>query len=228
MILMIAAEKIEFDGIRNHIATRALDWNVSFAAASVDDQFALVANGPGKSLAAAGVRAACDRMPVSKVVSTGFCGGLDPRLSIGSVIIANRVLDLGSGTVYNTYPMVSPEAASGPVISSDRVAVTVEEKQNLAREGAVAVEMEAAGVAGEAQRRGLPFHCIRVVSDTAGENMPLDFNRYRDADGRFDRTAVAIAALMRPFVRIPALRTLQRNCRVASTQLGDFIAKCKF
>lgn len=225
---MIAAERIEFDGIRNQLDTRVLDWQVDFAASSTDDKFTLVANGPGKSLAAAAVRAACDRMKVTRIVSTGFCGGLIPTLRVGDIIIANRLMQHGSGNTFSTYPLRSPAAVSGPIVSSDRVAVTVREKRSLAQEGAIAVEMEAAGVAAEAQQRGLPFHCIRVVSDTADEDMPLDFNRFRREDGRFNRTSIAMAALRRPFTRIPALRKLQRDCRVASAQLGDFIAKCTF
>jgi adenosylhomocysteine nucleosidase len=187
-----------------------------------------VANGPGKALAAKAVSTACDGLPITKIVSTGFCGALAPSLSIGAIVIANRVEEKGSGQVYSTSSMVSPGGVIGAIVTCDRVAVTVEEKKSLASGGAIAVEMEAAAVAAEATRRRVPFYCIRVVSDTAQENMPLDFNRYRRADGRFDRTGIAVAALLRPFTRIPALRTLQRNCRAASAQLGDFVAKCNF
>ena len=30
---------------------------------------------------------------------------------------------------------------------------------------------------------GVPFYCVRAVSDTASEDMPLDFNLYRDSEG---------------------------------------------
>ena len=37
-----------------------------------------------------------------------------------------------------------------------------------------------------------------MVTDTADESLPLDFNRMRDADGRFSRAKIVAAALRRP------------------------------
>ncbi len=54
--------------------------------------------------------------------------------------------------------------------------------------------------------------------------MPLDFNRYRDADGRFSRTRIALAAMLHPFSVMPRLTRLDRNCRVAAEALGEFFA----
>jgi nucleoside phosphorylase len=230
MILMVAAESIEFDGLRKHLDARVVDWGLQFSAFSSTQDWAIVANGPGRSLARAAVSIACGRqIPVTAVVSIGFCGGLDSSLAVGDIVIANQVIELASGLTFSARPIgQAPTATVGAIVCSDRVAVTVSEKVHLRQTGAIAVEMEASGVAAEAERRGLPFHCARVISDTAKEDMPLDFNRYRSADGRFNRAAVARAALLRPFTRIPGLLALQRNCRIASAQMGDFLAKCQF
>ena len=72
---------------------------------------------------------------------------------------------------------------------------------------------------------GVPFRCIRVVSDTAAEDMPLDFNLYRDADGRFSRAASRWPRSRRPFTAIPALLRLDRNCRIAAEKLGEFLCR---
>jgi adenosylhomocysteine nucleosidase len=104
----------------------------------------------------------------------------------------------------------------------------VEEKQRLGETGAIAVEMEAAAVAAYAEECCTPFYCIRVVSDAVDDALPLDLNEYRTEDGDFDRRAIALAALRRPFRRIPALRRLQRNCQIASETLGAFLADCRF
>ncbi len=87
--------------------------------------------------------------------------------------------------------------------------------------------MESAAIARKAAEWGVPFYAIRAVSDTALEDMPLDFNLYRDAAGRFSRTRIALAALARPFTRVPALLRLDRNCRIAAESLGDFFADCR-
>jgi hypothetical protein len=65
------------------------------------------------------------------------------------------------------------------------------------------------------------------VSDVAGEDLPLDFNRYRDADGRFNRARIALAAMGRPFSVLPGLLRLDRNCRRAAERLGEFLANCQ-
>jgi hypothetical protein len=109
------------------------------------------------------------------------------------------------------------------------VAVTAEEKRALREEtGAIAVDMEAEAVRDRAAALGVPYACIRVVSDTAGENLPLDFNRYRDAEGRFSRTRIAFAAMARPFSVMPAILEFDRRCQQASLALGDFLADCRF
>jgi adenosylhomocysteine nucleosidase len=206
-VLLVAAEQLELEGIvRRMDAVRPLSWGLDYAiegslrAARV---FA-VANGPGPRLAAHAVTTACDRAPITRVVSTGFCGALDPALPIGGIVTDARKL-----------------------VSVDRVAVTPEDKAALRRHHEAAVEMEYAGVAAEASRRGLPCSAVRVVSDTASEAMPFDFNQYRRPDGRFDRAAIVRAAIMRPW-KFRALLRLQRNCKLASAKLGEFFATCDF
>jgi hypothetical protein len=109
------------------------------------------------------------------------------------------------------------------------VAITSQEKKILrASTGAIAVEMESAAVERAAAAREIPFYCIRSVSDTAQDDMPIDFNAYRDPDGRFSRGRIAMAAAAHPFTRVPALLRLERNCQLAAEALGDFFADCRF
>ncbi|MCC6394261.1 MAG: hypothetical protein IT167_26935 [Bryobacterales bacterium] len=232
-LLMIAAEKIEFAGIERRVSSlRPLSLPVDYAAEAElrEHRLALVANGAGPRLAAQAVDAACGKWKVDAVISTGFCGGLDPALSVGQVIAASEIDARVSGKRYPAYlpRETNPAPACGAILSIDRVAVSVEEKEALRATGAAAVEMEAAGVAERAACHGIPFYCIRVVSDAAGESMPLDFNLYRTAEGRFRRGAIARAALARPLRRIPGLLRLRRQARIASMKLGEFFADCRF
>jgi hypothetical protein len=88
--------------------------------------------------------------------------------------------------------------------------------------------MEAAAVALKAAEWKLPFYCIRVVTDTSTESFPLDFNRLRDADGRFNRTRIMAAALRRPGSVLPELLKLNKRCKDASQALGDFLVDASF
>ena len=87
---------------------------------------------------------------------------------------------------------------TGTLLSIDHVAITAAEKSELRQTGASAIEMEAAGVAAKAKEYNLAFYCIRVVTDTADENLPLDFNPMRDANGRFSRSKILAAAFRKP------------------------------
>ena len=215
---MVAAEAREFEGILKRAAeVRPLLWpGAAFSrqAAWKNSRWFLIANGPGPRL----VQRALEHRPeVDRILSIGFCGALDPALRIGDIVVSGEVPGgLGASFV------------RGDVVSVDRVAITVGDKCNLrASTGAAVVEMESAAVAQKAQEWEVPFGCVRVVSDAAGEDLPLDFNLYRDADGRFERTRIALAALGRPFTVLPGLIRLDRHCRQAAERLGEFLANCE-
>jgi adenosylhomocysteine nucleosidase len=116
---------------------------------------------------------------------------------------------------------------SGKLLSIDRVASTVAEKSKLRNSGADVVEMEAGAVAERAEHFNIPFYAIRVVTDAANENLPLDFNQVRDTEGRFDRVKILAAAWRQPRI-FPALLKLNRRCKAAAQILGDFIADTRF
>jgi adenosylhomocysteine nucleosidase len=196
-----------------------LDWPVRFAREAhwKGDRWLMIANGPGPRLIDEALRL---KPEVTAVISTGFCGALDPALRVGDIVAGNsgRLRKAGSVPFH-----------TGAILSTDRVAVDASEKSALrAQTGAIAIEMESAAVARKAAEWSLPFYCIRSVSDTAAEDLPIDFNKYRDAEGRFSRTRIAVAALARPFTRVPALLRLERNCKLAAESLGEFFADCRF
>ena len=223
----VAAEPREFAGLlRNLELASKLDWPVSFArmARLKGSAVLLVANGPGPKLAARAVNTAREREKVDGLISIGFCGALDPALAPYDIFIATEVLGVGK-------PLMPARAGraykSGKLLSIDRVAPTIAEKSELRKCGADVVEMEAGAVAERAEHFNIPFYAIRVVTDAAGENLPLDFNRLRDAEGRFDRFKILAAAARRPGI-FPALLKLNRRCKAAAEILGDFIADTRF
>ncbi|MGH9559299.1 MAG: hypothetical protein ACRD30_08660 [Bryobacteraceae bacterium] len=201
--LAVAAERREFDGIlRRFGVARKFAWPAAFAREAEwrGDRWLLIANGPG---AGAVERALEKKIEVNGIVSTGFCGGLDPVLKVGDIVRES-------------------------IFSADRVAITSAEKKAMREKtGAAAVDMESAALAKIAANWGVPFFCIRAVSDTSNEDMPLDFNRYRLGDGGFSRRRIAFAALARPFTAIPGLIRLDRNCQIAAESLGEYFADCK-
>ncbi len=205
-ILLIAAEAREFSGlVRRLEGVTSLDWPVRYAreARHHGQRWLLVANGPGTSLARKAFETAVARTRVDRVVSTGYCGALDPSLAVADVF-------------------------TGDLVTTDRVVTTAQEKAELrSSTGASAVDMEAAAVAECANRRQIPFQAIRVVSDTAREDLPLDLNATRDATGHFSTMKILSAALRHPMRGIPGLVTLARNASKASESLGAYLAGCQ-
>ena len=229
-ILFVAADKMEYSGIlarAGDVRVRRLQVDWAREARLGGHEVLLAANGAGAMRAAAAVDAALDMFRPEAIVSTGFCGALDPALAVADVVVATCVN--GADGRYPALPVSSASAFyPGPVCSIGRVARTAEEKRKLRATGACAVEMEAAGVAGSAQERGLPFYCIRGVTDLAGETMENDFNRALRPDGHFDTISIVASALRYPAVRLPELVRLRRRCGSASRALGSFLADCRF
>lgn len=207
--LFVAADRMEFAGF-----ARRGEWLT-------------VANGAGAKHAAAAVDRALSDFAADAIVSTGFCGALSPALSVADIVIATSVTD-GAQSFAASLPACSRPHHRGIIVSIDHVAQTAAEKRKLHASGAIAVEMEAAGVAARARDRGLPFYCIRAVSDLASEDMANDFNRALRDDGHFATMSLLTGTLRKPLVRLPELLRLRNRCTRAARVLGEFIADCRF
>lgn len=215
----MAAERREFDGIRKRMgnAKQFVCPGAKFACEAEwqGDRWWMLANGPGEALV---LEALKEKKNVDGMISTGLCGALDPALRLGDVVVSGGALIAARA-----------QFVPGAVHSIDHVAVTAAEKRTLRNQsGAIAVDMESAAVERKAAEWNVPYLCIRAVSDRAGDTLPLDFNRYRNARGDFSRTRIALAAIARPFTVMPQLMEFDRNCRRAVDTLGDFLADCRF
>jgi nucleoside phosphorylase len=230
-LLVIASEPGELRGIvRRCRGVKRLRWPVWYArSGELNGQaVVLVANGPGPKLAAIAVRVAAERSQPEAVLSTGYCGAVDPDLAAGEVFVAIRVEGAGS-----TYAGSVPEAGGRPyrmgtLVSLDRVVRTPAEKAQLRERGAAAVDMEAGAVALEACRNRMRFYCVRAVLDRAQEGFTLDFDALRDANGRYDRSRILKAALKQPLPCLPELIRLLRRSMMGRRALGEFLGNCKF
>ncbi len=220
-VLFVAADRREFDGLTPRLARcqqLAIGLNFAVSGELPGCRAVLAANGMGTALAAAACREVFRSDAVDLVVSTGFCGALNPALEVAQVVVPESVR-----ADERCYP-TARTGGRGVLVTTNHVVQTAAEKRVLYASGADAVDMEAGGVAEEAAGRGLPFCAIRVVTDLAGEDLAIDFNRARRADGRLSKARIVAAG-----VRHPAeLIRLARRARLAARTLGDFIANCEF
>ncbi len=229
-LLFVASDAMEFRGFLAHTQAPqkvrlAVDW--ARAGKLNGHEVLFTANGAGRERAAAAADAGCEAFRPEAVISTGFCGALDPHLGIADAVVGTCIL--AEGHRFCALPVHSTSTCSaGMVCSIDHVARTAEEKRMLRAQGASVVEMEAAGVALCAGARGLPFYCVRAVTDLAGEDMANDFNRALRPDGHFGTMRIFSHALRHPVTRLPELIRLRRHCERAGRTLGEFFADCRF
>ena len=177
---------------------------------------------PGVSVLVTGMGAAnvhrllppvLDRERPDAVFTCGFAGALDPALPIGSVL----------GETHDAQLTLLLEEADVPLRRfhcADHVAVTAHEKKKLQVEsGCDAVEMESGFIHDLCRQRTLPCATVRAVSDTANDDLPLDFNQLVDEQQRLSALRLAGAILRRPWV-IPGLMRLGRHSGLAARNLS--------
>lgn len=155
----------------------------------------------------------------SWVLTCGFAGGLDPELETGTVLF-----ELDALLASMEAPLRSAGARPGVFYCHDRVLVTVAEKAACrAATGADAVEMESGALRALCRKAGVPSGTLRVISDAAGENLPLDFNRLLGP-----RQELRFGRLLWTLARDPgAVRRLWRfqgRLHRAARQLGSALA----
>jgi adenosylhomocysteine nucleosidase len=149
------------------------------------------------------------------VLTCGFAGGLRPGLPVGTVVYSE-----------------DPAAGVGPILSGlgavpvgfhclPRVVTTAREKRQLrVATGADVVEMESEAVRQLCRERNVRSATVRVISDAAEEDLPLDFNALMNDRYQMQYHKFAWALLRAPG-RIPEVLRLQQHTRAAALKLGS-------
>jgi adenosylhomocysteine nucleosidase len=150
---------------------------------------------------------------VSGVVSFGLCGGLDPALGVGDLVID------GHGAWVDELAEALPGVVRGAVAGSDEIVGSASAKAALrAKTSAIAVDMESHIVAEAATRAGIPFAVVRAVSDPADRALPRAAQAGFNRDGSVNVLAVLAALLRRPG-ELPALVQTARDAAKAFASL---------
>jgi adenosylhomocysteine nucleosidase len=194
-----------------------------------------------EQLMAGPARLAGTLAPPSLVLTCGFAGGLNPDLKLGDVVFEienrrdefhesqtkNEARDL-IGDSWNSSlraKLLAAGAKPAKIHCADHIATTVAEKQALrAATGADVVEMESGAIAAVCAEKNISCVTVRVISDTANEALPLDFNALAKADKSIDFGKLAWAIAKSPG-KIGALMQLQKKTKFAAQQLADTLAK---
>ena len=148
------------------------------------------------------------------VFTCGFAGGLNPAVR------AETVLCDTDGNFPLRQALLDAGAVPGSFCHHSRVLTTVDEKRQLRETSrADAVEMESQVIRHLCHARGIPGATVRVISDAADEELPLDFNALMTDDGKLDLGMLALTILNRP-KKIPALMALGKRSKSAAARLA--------
>ncbi|WP_263385330.1 5'-methylthioadenosine/S-adenosylhomocysteine nucleosidase family protein [Granulicella arctica] len=110
---------------------------------------------------------------VDAICSVGWAGALDVDISAASVWHVAEIIDTQTGERFRTAQQVIGQTEDWPLLATAPRVVDSTEKVRLAASyGAKLVDMEAATVARVAQGRGVPFFCLKAVSDDADAKLP--------------------------------------------------------
>jgi adenosylhomocysteine nucleosidase len=188
-------------------------------AATAQANLSILLTGIGRQNAEKSLREFLATHSPELVLTCGFAGGLNPDLKLGDV-----VFEIPQPSTFN---LQLSTGGANPVkfFCADRIATTVAEKEKLREQtGADAVEMESAAIHAVCREIGIPCATVRVISDTAGEDLPLDFNALAKPDKNLDFGKLAWAIARSPG-KIGALMELQTKTKFAAEQLAAFLTK---
>ena len=166
---------------------------------------------------------------IGMVMSWGVCGGLDPRLRPGDLIVGADVVSADERIM--TDEAVTSSLAQRLIDVGARVAVervagvgapvsSVPAKAELRRAtGAAAVDMESLTAGRFALERRTPFVILRAVADPADRELPPLVLRAVGVDGRIKAAAV-LGELVRSPGQLAGLVAAARDSRAAFRALG--------
>lgn len=186
-----------------------------FHAADVES----VVSGMGQKNAASSIRTILSSRKPAYVVTCGFAGGLNPELRNGEVI----------GEWDEVFPEASALQRTGVKEVSfhcaERVAISAAVKAVLrAGTGKDAVEMESGVIRQVCREHQVPSATVRVVSDTAEEDLPLDFNQLMNADYTMNYGRLVFALIKNP-MKVPKLVRFSKAVSHAAKQLGGVLTE---
>ena len=175
--------------------------------------------GMGKRNAENAIRAALAKERPQLVLTCGFAGGLRPDQARGTVVFA---ADPETGL---EPALLAAGAKPARFHCSDKVAATAEQKRVLREAtGADAVEMESGVISAVCREQHLPCATVRVILDTANEDLPLDFNQLMTANQKMSYGKLALALAKSPG-KVGALLRLQKAAEAAAEKLAEVLGR---
>ena len=171
-----------------------------------------VCAGMGARRAGVAVAVAEETSEMDAVISVGWAGALEDGLKTGDTRRAGMVVDTLTGERFRT---AFGEDGLTTLATSDRVADEREKARLAAAYGASMVDMEAATVARLARAHGVPFYCLKAISDDRSAHLP-DFSRFIAPHGQIRLRLFMMHSAVRPHTWRGLIRLGRHSARAAA------------
>jgi len=152
---------------------------------------------------------------IDLALSTGWAGALRREFANGRAYSVSGVIDSRTGERFR----VASKSVECWLVTSYGFVDRVEKQRLAAAYGADLVDMEAAGIARLAGTRGIPFSCVKGVSDGPLDHLP-DFSGFISTNGRFQLVRFVLFAILRPWYWQALLR-MGENSRKAAQGIRE-------
>ena len=158
------------------------------------------------------------------VISAGYAGGLRPDWPAGTLVLAENYTT--PEWLAEACGALAERVTIGRLVSVEAPVESPADKARLRAEtGADAVDMETAVLAGLCAERGIPFLSLRVISDSATEELAVPFSVCFDAETERPRISALLGYLLTHPQKILRFAAFVRETAVARKRLALAVQK---
>lgn len=229
-VAVIAALDIELGGVLDcltGVVTTQADGFKTHRGVWRDRGVLFVESGMGRARAAKATEAVIHAHRPAWVISTGFAGGLVPEVERLQIVVGNSVADVsGQRLAIDVKLAADPRRGLhvGRQLTVDRIIRTPAEKKTLAEQHqAIAVDMETFAVAETCRAAKTRFMAVRVVSDSANDELPADLERLINRKSMAGKLGAAAGAIVRRPGSVKDLWNLKEQALLATDRLAKFL-----
>jgi adenosylhomocysteine nucleosidase len=230
---LVFALSIESGGLIDRLAGVIMTEGAGFVAREGGlhgRRLVIIESGMGNSPAVRATQALIDGHEPRWVISAGFAGGLDDRLALGDILMADQIVGTDGQRLDIDFTLAADTMTQarhlhvGRLLTTDRVISDPDEKRALGkRHGALAVDMETLAVAEVCRSEKIRFLAIRVISDVAAQTFPPDIDYLINRKTTAGRLGAAAGAILRRPSSIKDMWQLREDALVASERLATFV-----
>jgi adenosylhomocysteine nucleosidase len=227
MIVVIFALPEESRDLRRALRDPVVEdgWTRGFLSKAKDaEEIRVTHTGVGSISASAKIAKLLSGNRPRVVVSSGYAGGLDPRLKISDLLLATNFSAPGLVALCRTSAADRQVPVFGCLTSQSAAVESIADKAALADEtGAHAVDMETAAIAVACNAAGVPLLSVRAISDPASQPLPVPFEHWFDLARQRPRPLALVGYLARKPSQIAPFARFVRGLSPARLALTGFL-----